>query len=52
MRPAGLKHGGYEKAAAVLPFGFAHVEFVGYARMVDDIRTAGGAFAAAGMRDA
>lgn len=44
--------GGSEKAAAVLLFGFEVIEFVGDARMVDDIRTAGGAFEAAGMRHA
>lgn len=45
-------HGGYEKAAVVLPFGFEVVEFTGYARMVDDIRAAQGASAAAAMRHA
>lgn len=34
------RHGDYEKAAAVLPFGFEVVEFAGYSRMVDGILAA------------
>jgi len=45
-------HGGYEKATVVLPFGFEVVEFVGYARMVDDIRATGAATRMTAMRHA